>query len=224
MVKMLNVHLISVVLAVLLWGCGNSQETGDTEFGNKEKEQVIAEQHSQNKKTTAKSTHTNTKMEGDSTMQPYELMQAALDGNADTVKKALESGINPNISDGEGQRPLMLAAYNGHVDVMKMLITEGAKIDVADKSRRTPLMFASTGPFPKAVKLLVDHGAEVNAIDNGEGWTPLMFAAAEGNTEVVKVLLEAGADPSIIDVDDDTAYSFAAKNQHTETAELLSSK
>ena len=139
----------------------------------------------------------NKKMEVNSTMQPYELMQAALDGNADKVREALDSGINPNISDSEGKRPLMLAAYNGHVEVMKMLIKEGAEIDVADKDRRTPLMFASTGPFPDAVKLLIDHGADVNAIDNGEGWTPLMFAAAEGNTEVVKVLLEAGADPSI---------------------------
>ena len=156
------------------------------------------------------------------TTDPHLLFEAALNGKAYSVKKALDKGINPDVADAELRTPLMLAAYNGHADILKMLLDAGAEVNRKDKEGRTALMFASTGPFPKAVKLLIDCGAEVNAIDGGEGWTPLMFAAAEGHLQVAEILLAAGADKTIIDEDGDTAYSFAAQKRHPDVAKILS--
>ena len=48
-----------------------------------------------------------------------------------------------------------------------------------------------------------------------------MFAAAEGHIENVKLLLAHGSDPTLVDVDGDTAASFARKNGHTTVAEML---
>jgi ankyrin repeat protein len=48
-----------------------------------------------------------------------------------------------------------------------------------------------------------------------------MWAAAEGQARIVQLLLDAGADRDHIDVDGDTACSFATKNHHVEVARLL---
>jgi ankyrin repeat protein len=52
--------------------------------------------------------------------------------------------------------------------------------------------------------------------------TPLMIAAYRGYKSIVELLLEHCADPSIKHKDfDKTAYDFAMKEDHTDTAELL---
>ncbi len=48
-----------------------------------------------------------------------------------------------------------------------------------------------------------------------------MFAASEGHVDVVKLLLTHNADKTLVDVDGDTAASFARKNNHTKVVELL---
>ncbi len=147
---------------------------------------------------------------------------AALDGKFETVRRALESGINVNATDDQQRTALMLASFNGHTTVVKLLLDEGATVDHRDAFGRTALMFAATGTDAETVELLLDAGADVNAVDSGEGFTALMHAAAEGQTKVVQVLLKHQADPDIRDVDGDTARDFATQNGHAEVVNLLS--
>ena len=161
------------------------------------------------------------------------LRQAALDGAIETARAALEQGAlvddpTPPHTDpskpstmSEGATALMLAAFNGNTELVELLLDKKANVNAADVAGRTPLMFGSSGPYDLTVELLLKRGAEVNVRDKVERFTALMFAAAEGNIAVVRVLLEHGADAEAVDVDGDTALSFARQKGHKEVAALL---
>lgn len=149
------------------------------------------------------------------------LIRASLEGNMETVKRAVKQGMEVDSRDKAGRTPLMMAAYNGHSEIVRFLLKKGADPNKADKQGRTPLIFASSGSYPQTVKLLLEKGENPNVTDSKEGWTALMWAAAEGNDKVVRVLLDNGADPSLTDKDNETARDFAAGNGHEKLVELL---
>ena len=147
---------------------------------------------------------------------------AALYGKIETVRQAIEAGVDVNSIDEQQRSALLLASFNGHTSVVKLLLDQDALLGHRDAMGRTALMFAATGANAETVELLLDEGAEINAVDTGEGFTALMHAAAEGQVEVVQILLKNKADPAIRDVDGDTARDFATQNGHSEVKELLS--
>ena len=153
-----------------------------------------------------------------------ELMEAALDGQLDEVKRLVSAGTTVDFADPEKRTPFMVAAFNGHTPVLRYLLEKGAKVDAKDLNGRTALMYASSGPFEEAVAFLLEHGAEVDVQGTLEGFTALMTAASEGLVEVVRLLLVSGADPSLVDKDGDTAKSFAQQNGHAEVIALLESQ
>lgn len=146
---------------------------------------------------------------------------AALKGNIDPVREALENGFPPNASGPVGRTVLMMAAYNGHKSIVAELIEAGADVNATDKQGSSALMFASSGPFVKTVELLLDNGADVNAVDKNEHFSALMWAAAEGQTKVVELLLKHGADITLKDIDGDTALTFAAQANHQKIVSIL---
>lgn len=156
------------------------------------------------------------------TIPPQEVAEAALNGQIETIKKALAQGFDVNTPGFENRTPLMFAAYNGRTEIVKLLIGAGAEIDAQDSIGTTPLMFAASAPNgTDAMILLLDAGAEINRVDTNEHFTALMWAAAEGQMENVKLLLEKGADFTLTDTDGDTAETFASKGGHAATAEVL---
>ncbi|MCK5171510.1 MAG: ankyrin repeat domain-containing protein [Bacteroidales bacterium] len=146
---------------------------------------------------------------------------AAYNGEIEKVKTSIESGVQADVIDENGQNALMLAAYNGHTEIVKILIKKGVDVNNKDNTDRTALIYASTGPFVETVQLLIDNKAEINVYDNVEHFTALMFAASEGQLEVVKVLMANGADASLKDIDGDTAENFAIQNGHMDVAAFL---
>ena len=151
-----------------------------------------------------------------------EVIEAALNGKVETVKKALTQGYTVDSRDSENRTVLMYAAFNGHADIAQDLIDVGADVNAQDAIGTSALMFAASAPGgAETVQLLIDAGAEINMVDNNEHFSALMWAAAEGQTENVKLLLKYKADATLQDVDGDTAESFAAKKGHTAIAQLL---
>ncbi|HEX2975223.1 MAG TPA: ankyrin repeat domain-containing protein [Bacteroidales bacterium] len=148
--------------------------------------------------------------------------KAALDGNVDLVRKALESGVDVDFADSDGRTALMYASFNGHTDVIKTLLARGAKVDMRDPNGRTALILAASGPFPAALNLLLDAGSDPNLFDREERFTALMYAAAEGHLDNVKMLISYKADPLMKDTDGDYALVFARNNGHTEVVNYLS--
>ncbi len=152
-----------------------------------------------------------------------EMRQAALNGDADHVKKFIDAGTDVNAMNQEGHTALMLAAYNGHTEIVTMLIDMDAVVDRRDLLGQTALLYASSGQFPETVRILLDKGAEPNIVDSNEHFSPLMHAATAGNLDAVKLLLEYGADRLLTDVDGDNAEFFARQAGHNQVAEYLQS-
>jgi len=204
-------HILVIVLIVTFVSCKGKSGTGDTSASATE----IPDQKSEQKLTITEG------LAGTDPAKELAMQEAALNGDAITVKNLIGEGVNVNATDQENRTALMYASFNGHKGIAEMLIESGAILSLRDASGRTALLYASTGPFAETVKLLLEHNADPNLVDAVEAFTPLMHAAAEGQLEVVKVLLEYNADASLKDVDGENAYMFALANGHTEVAELL---
>ena len=153
------------------------------------------------------------------------ITKAATEGNIEEVKHLLETGVNINSTNNDGETALMKAAQNGHIEIVKMLIEKGADVNFKDKYGSTALMKTSRHlGNAETAKVLLDHGADVNA-KSKFGATALMAACGYfGNTETAKVILSYGADINTQDNDGETALINAAQEGHTETVKMLIEK
>src|SRR5438445_4322237 len=71
----------------------------------------------------------------------YALMQAALDGNTDSVNNFLQKGADVNCADDNKNTPLHLACLNQHYDTAKLLLERKANPNAANDTQSTPLHF-----------------------------------------------------------------------------------
>lgn len=61
-----------------------------------------------------------------------ELLNAALAGNPDEVRRLLAAGAAPDSANEEGQTALHLAARGGHLETVGLLIGAGADVNARD--------------------------------------------------------------------------------------------
>jgi ankyrin repeat protein len=82
-----------------------------------------------------------------------------VEGKVDMVRRLLEHGADPNISDKEHSTPLHQASSRGHVEAARLLLSYEAKVDEKDMWGRTPFQLAALKGHDEMTKLLVEHGA-----------------------------------------------------------------
>lgn len=117
---------------------------------------------------------------------PHELITAAYEGDAPTVRRLMKS-VLLNATDQAGHTALVAASENGQVEIVKLLLAAGADPNVTDNLRPTGLgMIVSEGVVLTGIDEVVETKRQ-------QGVTPLQFAARFGHAEVVKILLTAGA-------------------------------
>ena len=184
-------HLIAIVAAVLVVGCGESQQSAPSP--ETQPAEPVAEVPAQPSPTPVEAKPVKpvaeaAKPEPPTAIPVVSIHDAAKKGNLEAVKKHLADGADVNAKDDKfGTTPLYKAAYYGHKEIVVLLIA------------------AETDVNPKNVL----------------GTTPLHSAAAWGHKEIAELLIGAGADVNAIDVFSKTPLDAAIRRKHPEIADLL---
>jgi len=134
-------QLIAIVAAVLVVGCGESQQSAPTPE-SKPVEPVV--EAATPEPPTAKA-------------PDISIYRAANRGNIEAVKQHLAAGTDVNTKAGGGSTPLFLAALEGHKEVAELLIENGADVNVKSYGK-TPLDMAYDSA--ELADLLRKHGGK----------------------------------------------------------------
>jgi ankyrin repeat protein len=118
------------------------------------------------------------------------LMDAAKEGDIETVLDLLRRGAEVNGRSNKGKTALHYAAAHGHVEVVKQLIANGAEIDARDRDWHTPLILASIYGCNHTVQALIVNGADVNS-KTLSGNTPLVYAENNNHPLTAALLKKA---------------------------------
>jgi ankyrin repeat protein len=81
-----------------------------------------------------------------------ELIKAVRDEKMHEIFSLLSSGIDVNVPDEYGKRPLH---YSLNVQIARVLISAGADVNATDRQGKTPLDYA---PNAKMIDILESHG------------------------------------------------------------------
>ena len=163
--------LLTTIAAVLVVGCGESQQPAPAPEA-KPAEPVV--EAAKPETPTAKAPN-------------IAIHFAAFRGNLEAVKQHLAAGTDVNAKDDIGKTPLHRAADAGHKEIVELLIAKGADVN-ASISMGTPLHYAARSGHKEIVELLIAEGADVNAGTRG-GLTPLSWTS---NTEIEDLLRKHG--------------------------------
>ena len=148
--------LITTIAAVLLVGCGESQQSAPP-VEVKPVEPVA--EAAQPEPTTAKA-------------PDISIHEAASSGNIEAVKKHLAAGADVNAKDGWEWTPLHIAAGKSHKEIIELLIGKGADVNALNNKGDTPLDLAMPdSPFDSTelADLLRKHGGKTGEELKAEG-------------------------------------------------------
>ena len=202
-------QLIAIVAAVVLVGCGESQEVKDIQLRlAAEKGNIEAV-----KKNLADGADVNAETKDGGTP----LHSAAGWGQKEITELLIDKGADVNAKDEEGYTPLRDAALRGHTEIAELLIANGADVEVKDNNGFTLLHIATR----EVAELLIAEGADVNAKADAGGSTPLHLAAMRGHKETAELLIAKGADVNAKYIDGKTPLDWAIEINRTENADLL---
>ncbi len=142
------------------------------------------------------------------TKQEEELMHAARMGHMQTVKTLIQTGVNVDVRDPNGNTPLINAIMSENLDVIRLLIEAGAYI------RSEDVEYARLKGFDAAAGLLNEKHTTLR--------DQLIEGVQAGDISTVVKALKAGADVNNArDEDGVMALLYAIKNNHKDIAELL---
>ena len=166
--------LLTTIAAVLVVGCGESQQS--TPAPEAKPVEPVAEA-SQPEVPTAKA-------------PDISIHRAARQGEIEGIKQHLAAGTDVNAKH-DGRTPLHGAALHSRTEITELLIDNDADVNSRDVFAVTPLHLAVLGGHKEIAELLIDAGASVN-VKNKNGNTPLDTAhkAFRHDSPKVKTLKE----------------------------------
>lgn len=119
-------------------------------------------------------------------------------GDADSVRKELSKGLDPDIHipRGHGYSLLLIESINANqLEIARLLLKAGADINALNSHKVNGLDAAVSARKTEAVRLLLEAGAEIY-IGDAQRLSPVNRAILNQDEEILALLLEAGADPS----------------------------
>ena len=187
-------QLIAIVAAVLLAGCGESQESSAPEAQLVEPvaevqlvEPVAEVQPAEPVTEAAQPEPPLVKLEA----PDISIHEAIKEGDIQAVMQHLAAGTDVNAKDERGGTALYSAAVVGHNEIAELLINKGADVRVKNKASFTPLHEGAYNGHKEIVELLITSGADVNAMKI-DGMTPLDMATFGNHNEIVDLLRKHG--------------------------------
>ena len=126
--------LLTTIAAVLVVGCGESQQSAPAPEAKPEP-------------PTAKA-------------PDISIHDAVGTGNIEAVKEHLAAGVDVNAKLDRGYTPLHVAATFGHKEVAKLLIAAGADLNAKDFDGHTPLDWAIEENKKETADLIRKHGGK----------------------------------------------------------------
>ena len=137
-------YLITTIAALVLVGCGESQQSAPAPE-SKPLEPVA--EAAQSEPPTGKA-------------PDISIQDAAMQGNLEAVKQHIAAGTDVNATNWAGQIPLHGAASEGHKEIAEMLIANGADVNAKNDGGDTPLDWAEAGDKTETPDLLRKHGGK----------------------------------------------------------------
>ena len=145
--------LLTTIAAVLLVGCGESQQSAPAP--ESKPVEPVAEA---------------AKPEPQTAKAPYiSIHEAVKTGSIEAVKQHLAAGTKVDAKGGGDYTPLHVAAYRGHKELAELLITKGADMNVRNTYGETPLDLAILDKHTELANLLRKHGGKTGAELEAEG-------------------------------------------------------
>lgn len=149
------------------------------------------------------------------------IFEAVSDGDLETVRNLLSTGVDINVQNLMGGESLLHdAAWHGHRELTAFLISNGAHVDVKNDSKSTPLHWAAVKGYRDIAKLLISNGADVQW-ESTSGNTPLHKAAYYGYRDLVALLILNGARFDTQNHYKKTPLILAEEQGHTEIVDLF---
>jgi hypothetical protein len=146
------------------------------------------------------------------------LAAAARTGDAATVTKLLDEGVDVNSKFRYGTTALSFAADHGHLEVVKVLLARGANANVKDTFYgATPLTWAVSPAMARKPEHAEIVGLLLKAGATGKE-DALLTSVSSGETATVKVILAQGGLPAETLAD---ALDAATRGKRTEIVALL---
>jgi ankyrin repeat protein len=147
---------------------------------------------------------------------PESVRNAAINGDLEQVQAALQSGLNINAADENGNTLLMSVAMEGHDNIVTYLLSKGADIKKTDSSGGRAIVRAITSGHISTIKILLENGdslknmpinilgsiADTMDVDKNYG----DYSQQSGYLETAEILLKNGADPDGTDPKDEEEY------------------
>jgi len=160
-------YLITTIAAVLLVGCGESQQSA-----------TAPEAEPELPKATALG---------------ISIQQAAFNENFAAVKQHIAAGTDVNAKDTYGSTTLTSAVSGGRKEIVEILIDKGADVNGKDHIEWSPLHHAVVKGHKEIVELLIAKGADVNFVNTKMlGITALDHAEIVNEKDIADLLRKHG--------------------------------
>jgi len=160
--------LLTTIAAVVLVGCGESQQSAPTP--ETKPVEPVAEA---------------TQPEPPKGKAPDISIHKAAKGNIEAVKQHLAAGTDVEMKDKLGFAPLHYAAIGSHYEVIELLLVNGVDVNAKNSGGFTALHFSAWYGLKETVELLLANDADINAV-NGKSQTPLYLAVSNQRTAVAE--------------------------------------
>lgn len=151
--------------------------------------------------------------------QAAALLQAAQQGDANTVRRLLREGAPVEGRNG-AMTPLAAAAMGGHTEVVRLLLINGARTDTSNEAGESALMRAVRMNRVATASVLLDAGASTT-VRNRQGDGLCMVAISENFPAMLSLLLAKGVNPNTPDRDGLTPLYWTDYLQREELTHLL---